>query len=897
MTIGSLVVSLEADIAQFTSSMDKAAAISQQRMEQIDKSLGLVKTSLMSLGAGALAGISLDAITNQIESVIKTASGLQELAERTGAAADQLGAIGLVAKLSNTDMDSLATGMQKLSKSMIDAEDGGKKSEAAFNSIGISVADLKNKKPDEVFQLIAQKMANYADGAGKTAVAQQLLGKAGANLLPVMKDLADAGDLQVKMTDQQIAMANEYEKNLVRLSIASNMVWQTIAMEALPVLNDFVKVLVTSATGTGTLKEAVDSLARDGTLMEWAESAAMAAAYVVEALTGVVRAAYAVVGSIQAVRADTTFLLTAYEKSGTMGTGLLFKENRDAIKQALDERNKVVEDANKRYIDLWNYNGTALSDALRKKFHPDAMTAQENFRASEISSQNAAKRRPQVPFQPNSAVAPKDDPARAYMEGQIKAQDAIVAADKKQFSAREQVLKEFYQEQYMSADDYYSTEIAMIQDELKAELDAYDKEKNAAKDYLAHLEGIKNTEKQQQEAKNKLAEIAAKAAAAQTDASQKLTQVVMAQAKVYRDFDLATTAAVYQWGLQNDAAKFSIDMMGQNTVEVQKLTAARQIDLQVQQQIHDLQLKGFDIDSPEVARLRADAEVQKAAAVSLVEQAYRKQTDAVFGASEAFRKYSEDSHNLGSQMESTLTNSLKGIEDAFVSLATTGKLNFKSLADSVVADITRMTVKENITGPLSDWMKGGMTSGTGLGGWLSGMLGGGSSDASQAAQEAFRTTELVAQKTEEVAASVTATTALTALAEAAASAATSLSASAMTGDGSGSGLMGLFGSYSASGMSSGLDSMGFSGFMANGGDLSPGQWAVVGEKGPELFKPSTGGSIIPNDQIGLGGGETHNHYYNITVPMPAGGSRQTGMQFGAEVARQLAVHQTRAGRS
>src|SRR5262249_12118173 len=153
-----------------------------------------------------------------------------------------------------------------LSKSMIDAQDGGAKSTEAFRAIGISVSDLKSKKPDEAFQLIAQKMVLYADGAEKTAVAQQLLGKAGANLLPVLRDVADAGDLQVKVTAQQAEMARQFEQNLTRLQAASSAVWKTIAMEALPVLNDFVKVLLQTATGTGSLKEAVDALAKDGSL-------------------------------------------------------------------------------------------------------------------------------------------------------------------------------------------------------------------------------------------------------------------------------------------------------------------------------------------------------------------------------------------------------------------------------------------------------------------------------------------------------------------------------------------------------------------------------------------------------------------------------------------------------
>lgn len=46
---------------------------------------------------------------------------------------------------------------------------------------------------------------------------------------------------------------------------------------------------------------------------------------------------------------------------------------------------------------------------------------------------------------------------------------------------------------------------------------------------------------------------------------------------------------------------------------------------------------------------------------------------------------------------------------------------------------------------------------------------------------------------------------------------------------------------------------------ADGGDIDPGQWALVGERGPELFYSGGGGSIVPNGKIGMGSGDVHFH--------------------------------------
>jgi hypothetical protein len=40
---------------------------------------------------------------------------------------------------------------------------------------------------------------------------------------------------------------------------------------------------------------------------------------------------------------------------------------------------------------------------------------------------------------------------------------------------------------------------------------------------------------------------------------------------------------------------------------------------------------------------------------------------------------------------------------------------------------------------------------------------------------------------------------------------------------------------------------------ASGGYAHGGRMALVGERGPELFMPRVGGTVIPNDQLGGGG--------------------------------------------
>jgi phage-related minor tail protein len=52
-----------------------------------------------------------------------------------------------------------------------------------------------------------------------------------------------------------------------------------------------------------------------------------------------------------------------------------------------------------------------------------------------------------------------------------------------------------------------------------------------------------------------------------------------------------------------------------------------------------------------------------------------------------------------------------GAEDALTGFVTTGKLEIKGLADSVLADIIRMAVRQTITAPIAGLLKGAFSGG------------------------------------------------------------------------------------------------------------------------------------------------------------------------------------------
>jgi lambda family phage tail tape measure protein len=112
-----------------------------------------------------------------------------------------------------------------------------------------------------------------------------------------------------------------------------------------------------------------------------------------------------------------------------------------------------------------------------------------------------------------------------------------------------------------------------------------------------------------------------------------------------------------------------------------------------------------------------------------VDEAYwRRRTelegDWSVGAREAMWNYLDNARNVAAQTEQLFTNAFQSMEDALVQFTMTGKLDFKSLADAIIADLLRIQLRAAIAGILGNagWLSGltglfgGPAGGTGAGG-------------------------------------------------------------------------------------------------------------------------------------------------------------------------------------
>jgi hypothetical protein len=291
MDVPTLMLQMVADLARVRSDTQQMKSMYDDAMKYIENRANAAMTALKGMFAGIVAAFSIAAIVGFIEKVVSGTAALKQMSEVTGATVEGLANIRSIAKLSDTDMGLVSGTLVKLAKGMAGAGDETKGFGFALSKLGLSAKDANGqlKPTDQMLLDIALKFDKFADGPGKTAAAMALLGKQGAQLLPLLKDMADQAEIFGSKTDEErqrlkdlAEQADEYEKNVKRLSVVKSALWKQIVVESIPAMDSFVKALLSAKNESSGLKDKVNELAKDGSLRNWAENVALGVAFVVD---------------------------------------------------------------------------------------------------------------------------------------------------------------------------------------------------------------------------------------------------------------------------------------------------------------------------------------------------------------------------------------------------------------------------------------------------------------------------------------------------------------------------------------------------------------------------------------------------------------------------------------
>lgn len=217
--------------------------------KRVTDSARSLETKVNSIRFGGF-GIAVTAIVGALgamtKSAIDSADDLAKMSQRVGVSVESLSTLRFAAQLADTNLESLAGGLKKLSVNMADAQRGTGEAVDAFKALGVNVESSRGnlKLTDDILLELADKFSGFEDGANKTAIAVKIFGRAGADLIPFLNQgrggiealRREAERLGLTLSGSTARQAENFNDNLTALGNSVSALGQEMAAKFLPAL-------------------------------------------------------------------------------------------------------------------------------------------------------------------------------------------------------------------------------------------------------------------------------------------------------------------------------------------------------------------------------------------------------------------------------------------------------------------------------------------------------------------------------------------------------------------------------------------------------------------------------------------------------------------------------------
>jgi hypothetical protein len=357
--LGRLVAELALDSAQFTEGLKRA----EKGFADFERSIGKAATGALTSFAGQLLAIETasrvaDAAIKSFTETVKGLAALDDAAEKTGATVESLAKLQAQAKISGQAFEGIESALIKLNKGLSGSEDETKGAGKALEFLGIKAKDAQGNLRDsgEITLEVAKKLSEFSDkGPGKAALAMDLFGKSGAQLLPLFKDMASNAQELENVFVGNTEAADQYEKSMARLALQSEQLRRVVVSEILPAINDFLTAILNLKKEGDGLQKTIADLAADGSLAKWARDATIAIGETIDSIVVGInqfRALHLEVAALAQGAKGALDLLAAgaARAAGDYGSSLkLFAEADDRFAKARELSAKASELAATKY--------------------------------------------------------------------------------------------------------------------------------------------------------------------------------------------------------------------------------------------------------------------------------------------------------------------------------------------------------------------------------------------------------------------------------------------------------------------------------------------------------------------------------------------------------------------
>lgn len=217
------------------------------------------------LAAGALAAGFVAMVRAQVDAVDK----FNDLADATGASIENISGLDEIARRTGTAVDTVGAALTKFNATLKEANSENEAGDV-FKRLGLNLAELKKLDPAEAMLKTAQALDKFALDGNRARDTQTLFGKSVREVAPLLKDMAEQGQLVASVTSQQAAEAEKFNREIFKLQATVQNVGRAFALDLVTGINEAAKALRQSGLleGFRTLFTGSDQYKNDKRLVE-----------------------------------------------------------------------------------------------------------------------------------------------------------------------------------------------------------------------------------------------------------------------------------------------------------------------------------------------------------------------------------------------------------------------------------------------------------------------------------------------------------------------------------------------------------------------------------------------------------------------------------------------------
>lgn len=249
MDVFDLSASLTLNSAEYEAGLNEAEAKATSFGGRFASVIG--KTAVASATAFATAlGIGIGLLKKGIQQTAEYGDNVDKMSQKIGISAEAYQKWDYVMQRAGGNVDSLKMGMKTLSQQ-------AEKNNEAFQQLGISQEEVANLSQEELFERTVKGLSEMEEGTKRTALASELLGRAGADMGPLLNQGSDAIEEQMEiaekygmvMSDEAIKASASFKDSVTTMSMTMQGMRNRMMGEFLPALTQVTDGLALLFTG------------------------------------------------------------------------------------------------------------------------------------------------------------------------------------------------------------------------------------------------------------------------------------------------------------------------------------------------------------------------------------------------------------------------------------------------------------------------------------------------------------------------------------------------------------------------------------------------------------------------------------------------------------------------